>query len=204
MHPDLKDISEHMREIGLGVLSQAQVNACFMSHKNRLDEGVFAIIQAAHAAEILIKAAIAEQHPFLIFSQLPKSINANGDLLNFESLFESGRTLEYNELPERLWATTGYKIKDLTIFNSFGKLRNGIQHFAVPDEDLGILATDFLYKVIDPILEHFWGLYAVEYCDDEELEEYLIPVLVNRGIDFRYPEKWKEYVDEAKKESSKD
>ncbi len=204
MHPDLKDISEHMREIGLGVLSQAQVNACFVGYKNRLDEGVFAIIQAAHAAEILIKAAIAEQHPLLIFSQLPKSINVNGDLLDFESLFESGRTLEYNELPERLWATTGYKIQDITIFNSFGKLRNGIQHFAVPDEELRIIATDFIYKVIDPILEHFWGLYAVEYCDDEELEENLIPVLVNRGIDFRYPEKWKEYVDEAKKESSKD
>jgi len=204
MHPDLKNISEHMREIGLGLLSQAQVNACFWSYKNNLDEGIFAVIQAAHAAEILIKAAIAEQHPLLIFSQLPKSINANGDLLDFESLFESGRTLEYNELPERLWATTGYKIQELSTFNSFGKLRNGIQHFAVPDEELSIIATEFIYKVIDPILEHFWGLYAVEYCDDEELEENLIPVLINRGINFRYPEKWKEYVDEAKKESSKD
>lgn len=202
MHPDLKNISEHMREIGLGVLSQAQVNACFYSYKNKLDEEIFAIIQAAHAAELLIKAAIAEQHPLLIFSQLPKSINVNGDLLDFESLFESGRTLEYNELPERLWATTGYKIQELAKFNSFGKLRNGIQHFAVPDDELGVIATEFIYKVIDPILDHFWGLYAVEYYDDEELEEYLIPVLVNRGIDFRYPEKWKDYVDEAKKGSA--
>jgi len=201
MHPDLKDIAEHMKEIGLGLLSQAQVNAFFWHYKNRLDEGIFAVIQVAHAAEIIIKACIAEQHPLLIFSHLPKSANVSGDLLDYDALFESGRTLEYNELPERLWATTGYKIKELEIYNSFGKLRNGIQHFSVPDIDLSQEAGEFIYKVIDPILEHFWGLYAVEYCDDEELEENLLPVLVRRGINFRYPEKWREYVEQAKKGS---
>ena len=201
MHPDLKDIAEHMKEIGLGLLSQAQVNAFFWHYKNRLDEGIFAVIQVAHAAEIIIKACIAEQHPLLIFSHLPKSANVSGDLLDYDALFESGRTLEYNELPERLWATTGYKIKELEIYNSFGKLRNGIQHFSVPDIDLSQEAGEFIYKVIDPILEHFWGLYAVEYCDDEELEENLLPVLVRSGINFRYPEKWREYVEQAKKGS---
>ncbi len=37
--------------------------------------------------------------------------------------------------------------------------------------DLSQKVGEFIYKIIDPILEHFWGLYAVEYCDDEELEE---------------------------------
>jgi hypothetical protein len=203
MHPDLKKIPEHMKEVGLGLLSQAQVNTFFWRYENRLDAGIFGVIQTAHAAEILIKAAIAEQHPLLIFSQLPKSGNVDGDLLDFESLFESGRTLEYNELPERLWATTGYKIKELADFNSFGKLRNGIQHFAVPDSNLSEITGQYIYKIIDPILEHFWSLFAVEYCDDEEPEYNLLPILVNRGINFRYPEKWQEYVDEAKETSTR-
>ena len=54
--------------------------------------------------------------------------------------------------------------------------------------------------VIDPILERFWGLYGIEYCDDEEPEYNLLPTLVRRGIDFRYPEEWKEHVENAKKE----
>lgn len=199
MHPDMKKISEHMKEIGLGVLAQAQKNAFFWHYVNHLDEGVFAVLQASHAAELLLKAAIAEQHPLLIFSQLPKSVNTDGELLNFESLFDKGRTLDYSELPERLWATTGYKIKELDLYNDFGRLRNGIQHFAVPEIDFGQETGEFIYKVIDPIMENFWGLYAVEYCDDEEPEEYLLPVLVNRRINFRYPDKWKTYVDEAKK-----
>jgi hypothetical protein len=103
MDPELRQISAHMKDIGLGVLSQAQKNAFFMDYITRLNEGVFSVIQAAHAAELLIKAAIAEQHPLLIFSQLPKSINIDNDLLNFPALFDSGRTLDYNELPEKLF-----------------------------------------------------------------------------------------------------
>lgn len=197
MHPELENISEHMKEIGLGLLSQAQANAFFWHPKNRLDEGIFAIIQTAHAAEILIKACIAEHHPLLIFTKLPKSVNVEENLLDFDSLFESGRSLDYKELPDRLWAITGYKIEEIEVYRSLGKLRNGIQHFAVPEINLSQACSEFIYKVIDPILEHFWGLYAVEYCDDEELEINLIPALVKRGIDFRYPERWEEYVEQA-------
>jgi hypothetical protein len=203
MDPELLKISGHMKDIGLGVLSQAQKNAFFMDYITRLNEGVFSVIQAAHAAELLIKACIAEQHPLLIFSQLPKSINIDNDLLNFPALFDSGRTLEYNELPERLWATTGYKIPNLGTYNSFGKLRNGIQHFAVPNVDFSQLTGEFIYTVIDPILEKFWRLYAVEYCDDEEPEINLVTVLIHRKIKFRYPEKWKENVEEAIRETQK-
>jgi len=188
-----------MRQVGLGLLSEAQVNTFLWYYGNTVDVGIYAVTQSAHSAEILIKAAIAEQHPLLIFSQLPKSINVVGDLLDFESLFESGKTLEYSELPERLWAATGYKIKDLAMFNSFGKLRNGIQHFAKPENNLSEIAGEFIYKVIDPILEHFWGLFAVEYCNHKEAENDLIPILVKRGVKFRYPEKLKAVVDEAKK-----
>ncbi|WP_337072879.1 hypothetical protein [Aeromonas veronii] len=75
MNPELKNISEHILAMGIGVLSQAQKNVFYTSYgyDSRLDEGVYGVLQAAHAAELIIKAAIAEQHPLLIFSSLPKS-----------------------------------------------------------------------------------------------------------------------------------
>ena len=136
MHPDLKNVSEHIHGLGLGILSQAQRNAFYSDHgyEVALDEGVFAVLQAAQAAELLIKAAIAEQHPLLIFSSLPKSKSANGAVLNIEHLLESAKTLQYSDLPEVLWAATGYKIQDLATYNSFGKIER-------PSIDLRISVT---------------------------------------------------------------
>jgi hypothetical protein len=199
MHPELDDVANHMIKIGLGVLSQAQKNIFYCDY-TALNGGVFGVLQAAHAAEIIIKACIAQQHPLLIFSSLPKSSNVNGTLLDMNSLISSGKTIDYNDLPEKLWSTTGYKIQELNLYNSFGKLRNTIQHFAVPSRDLNREAGEFIYRVIDPLIGHFWSLYAVEYCDSEELEYSLLPTLVSYGISFRYPEKWGFYVEKAKKE----
>ncbi len=38
-----------------------------MGVDSRLDEGIYAVLQAAHAAELIIKAVIAEEHPLLYF-----------------------------------------------------------------------------------------------------------------------------------------
>ena len=103
MHPELKDVSGHMKEVGLGVLSQAQQNNFYnCMGSTRLQTSIFAVLQAAHAAELLIKACIAEQHPLLIFSNIPKSGSGNGELLDIQSLMKSGRTIDYVDLPERL------------------------------------------------------------------------------------------------------
>ncbi|MFM4903263.1 hypothetical protein [Aeromonas hydrophila] len=124
MNPELKNISEHILTMGVGVLSQAQRNAFYTSngYDSRLDEGVYGVLQAAHAAELIIKAAIAEQHPLLIFSNLPKSTKEEDGFLSLNDLFESGKTIQYVDLPERLWAATGYKIEAIDLFNKFGKL----------------------------------------------------------------------------------
>lgn len=203
MHPELRQVAGHMKEIGLGILSQAQKNTFFRDDIYIHNEGVFGVIQSAHAAEILIKACIAEQHPLLIFSHLPKSTSSNDALLSIKSLINSAKTITYNDLPERLWATTGYEIKELDIYNSFGKLRNTIQHFAVPDRDLQSESGVFIYNVIDPLIGYFWDLYAVNYCDDEEPHYNLLPSLIGRGIDFRCPNDWTEYAREARKEHNK-
>ena len=188
MNPELKEISQHILDLGIGVLSQAQRNSLYTGYDSRLDEGVFGVLQAAHAAELIIKAAIAAQHPLLIFSNLPKSTAGDGGFLSLNDLFESAKTIQYVDLPEKLWAATGYKIKELNTFHSFGKLRNCIQHFATPDRDLRTETSLFIYQVIDPILEHFWDDYAVEYVDLESYEEDVFEILSARGLKVRYPD----------------
>ena len=155
-----------------------------------------AVLQAAHAAEILLKARIAEEHPLLIFSDIPRSIKVNEDKLSFRSLVESGKTLQYNELPERLWATTGYKIKDDNLYQNFGKLRNNIQHFATPkDRNLTQEILNFIFGIIDPIIHDFWGLYAVNYVEDPDAHEYIFQTLLSSNISFLIPDECKEIVE---------
>lgn len=196
MNPELKNISEHILTMGVGVLSQAQRNTFYTSYgyDSRLDEGVYGVLQAAHAAELIIKAAIAEQHPLLIFSNLPKSTKEEDGFLSLNDLFESGKTIQYVDLPERLWAATGYKIEAIDLFNKFGKLRNCIQHFATPDRDLRTETTDFIYKVVDPILGHFWNKYAIEYVDLDGYEDDIFEMIYERGLKVRYPDHMKEYA----------
>jgi hypothetical protein len=78
-----------------------------------------AVAIAAHGAEIVTKARIAQEHPLLLFNQLPKSTNAPGQLTVTE-LFEHGRTIQYSELPETLWATTGIRMARVDQYQRFG------------------------------------------------------------------------------------
>lgn len=136
-----------MFEIGVGVLSQAQRNL-FYWDATKIDEGVFGVLQAAHACELIMKATIADEHPLFIFSNVPKSTNADEDLLEFKDLFENGRTIRYSELPEKLLAVKGYKISEHDTYETFGKLRNCIQHFSVPNVDLSQEGIEFIWVQI--------------------------------------------------------
>ena len=201
MHGELNNISLHMRDLGLGMLSQAQKNAYFWSPQNMLDDGIFGVLQAAHACEIIIKAIIAEKHPLLIFSSLPSS--QNHDLLDTQALFEKGQTIQFNKLPEHLWAVTGYKIKNTSRYSKFGDLRNNIQHFSYPKNvDFTQETIEFIYEIIDPMINYFWGKHAVDYCDiereTEDKEQQLLVVLQSRYPKFSYPDRLKNKVMRAK------
>ncbi|ELA7195884.1 hypothetical protein RAL08_004468 [Vibrio parahaemolyticus] len=184
MHNDLKNVSDHLLVLGLGTLAQAQRNALYSSHNTYLDEGVFGVLQSAQAAELLIKFFIAQEHPLLIFSNIPKSTSVNGELLSIEHMFEKGTTLQYNELPEKLWAATGYKLQNIETYKSFGKLRNTIQHFALPNDgtDFRRKSVKFIYEVIDLLMQHFLSDCAVNYVDIEEPETDIGEILSNYGV----------------------
>lgn len=184
LNPELKRVSEHMLALGLGALAHANWHANYMSFENNKWPEL-SVLQAAHAAEILIKARIAEEHPLLIFEQLPRSTQVTDNFLELKHLFERAKTIQYLELPERLWAATGIKLKNLEKYQSFGRLRNSIQHFAPPPEiDFSGETIDFIFEVIDPFINTCWSLYAIDYNEDREPYIYLVQGLVRRGIKF--------------------
>lgn len=136
-------------------------------------------------AEILIKARIAQEHPLLIFEQLPKARTVTEGLLEFQHLIEGGRTFQFSELPDRLWATTGVRLPALESFKTLGLLRNTIQHFSAPNHpNLGLMATRFIFEVIDPFINERWGMFAVDHNEDHEPYVYFVAGLVKRGIRF--------------------
>jgi len=121
------------------------------------------VVHMAHAAEILLKARIAQEHPLLIFSKLPKPNNSE-NTLTLMNLLEGGRTFSYEELPDQLWAATGIKIDCLDEYRKFGRLRNQIIHFSMvnttsPDTETIKYAFDFL----DPLVESFWNRSVLEF-----------------------------------------
>ncbi len=182
VHPALKDVADHMRDLGLGALTHA-LRLSLYSDPDNPSWGDLSVLNGAHAAEILIKARIADEHPLLIFSQIPRSTQAGGPLLTFDDLFEKGQTIDFQDLPERLWAVTGQTLPNPEVYREFGRLRNAIQHFASPSNDSSALTLEFVFKVLDPFIFQNWGLYAIDYneeCGDHY--DHIFDSLVTRDI----------------------
>jgi len=181
MNPQLRDVYKNMLGHGLNALALANWHEHYM-HLNETSN--MAVLSAAHAAEILIKARIAQEHPLLIFDQIPKVTQSKSKLLEFEDLFTNGRTLDYADLPARLWAATGITVPALERYKTFGKVRNAIQHFAPPGR-LDTEVSAFIYEVIDPFIHSCWDLYAIDYNEDSERHAYLIQTLIQREVSFK-------------------
>lgn len=170
MKKDLRKISENMKELGLAALSHA--NRIGSVNNDKWE--VLSVLQIAHAAEILVKARIAKEHPLLIFEKFPKP---NDNSITVKDLFSSGHTVEWSSLLDILWASTSVKItkEQKDAFKEFGKLRNGIQHFGVVPKESEtsfsyLKALEFTYKFIDPFIYKCWRLCAIDYSDDYDCE----------------------------------
>lgn len=184
MNPSLNGVWEHMRDLGLGALAHANRHAAYAAMENpRWPE--LSVLQAAHAAELLVKARIAQEHPLLIFDTIPRSTQVSNSHLDLEDLFAKGKTIDWSLLPERLWATTGIHIPQTPLFVEYGRLRNGIQHFSPPPGcDAGKETLRFVFEVIDPFINQCWGLFAVDFDEDYEAYVYFVHALVSREILF--------------------
>ena len=88
------------------------------------------------------------------------------------------------------------RIPNYDIFKSFGILRNCIQHFGIVPSNRNIFleTLNFIYGVIDPFINQSWGLFAVDYDEDDVPYQYLLSTLVYNEIKFLVsPDAAKEY-----------
>lgn len=174
-----------MRQFGLAILGRAVYDVTF-SEMSRPYAHAMAVGHAAHGAEIVIKARIAQEHPLLIFNNLPKSTTTRGQLTIAE-LFQHGRTIQFHELPEVLWATTGIRLEKAEKFKAFGNLRNTIIHFAAPNANLRCETLHFCFDVMEPLVQQFWSeslfYYAGEWDEVTVADGYLIEQLEDCGVE---------------------
>lgn len=163
----MKDVAKNMRRTGMFLFRDA-----FMEALQQDANPILCVVHAAHAAEILLKARIAQEHPLLIFSKLPKA-DPHKSSLTLTDLLESGRTLSYEELPDQLWATTGIKIERVQQYREFGRLRNQIVHFSMANaEILDILTIRYSLEVLDPLVEGFWGRSVIDFITKDPHDYY--------------------------------
>lgn len=184
---DKLNMASQMRSFGMAMISRGVLNASFW-------EGEFpyahaqSVINIANGFEILIKAKIVEEHPLLVFEQIPKESKITDGNLKFEDLLEHGKTIMYSELPERLWASTGYKISDLNFYNDFGRTRNKIIHFTAPMNSLADYALKFAFTVVEKSIFEWWGTSIFEFLGEFHFDDqvYVLEQLQQLGLPTKY------------------
>ncbi len=172
MDTEVHKISDHMYDLGKYLLGHGIEHVIFTGVRHPLWAST-GVLHVAQATEILIKAAIAQEHPLLIFTDLPKLSQVQEEKLTIGQLMTKSKTAQYSKLPDLLWAATGFEIKELTAYKEFGEERNRIQHLAVPDTDFHKLVFKFCIQVLDPIMVHFWDEHFLDdpVFDDEYIFE---------------------------------
>lgn len=180
------NLTEHMKEFGLHLIGEGIKNSVitpiFQPYLHAIS-----LCNVAHGTEIILKARIAEEYPLLIFDKIPKMEAVNSEKLEFLDLLEKGNTISFFELPDRLWASTGFRINNLNKYRDFGRLRNQIIHFAALNlENLAEITLRFTFEVIEPAINHFWNESVITYTyDDQESELYVLRELERLGINIK-------------------
>ena len=171
------EVAEQAKELGFAVLKNTlRLTFSFYAEDVR-SWHYLSVLQAAQAAELFIKARIAEEDPEKIY--VPKS---------------DSRTIGYKELPTTLFKTITYKISNQELYCSFGKLRNDIQHLLIPGGyNLKQETTRFIFEVIDPVINDFWGLNVLNYIDKDvdDLDKFIFTDLLKANIKFRVTDSYK-------------
>ena len=175
MDNELRAVSKHMSEFAGALFGHAMWHSIMTGMGSTPRSEVFGLIHVAHGGELLLKAAIAKEHPLLIFSKTPSPDQFGSPRLTFEALVHGGRTITYKDLPNTLWAATGYRLPDIDTYNRIGDLRNAIQHFAVQQANYRCEVLSYICQVAEPVFQHFWdvGVFRVIVDGWSDQDSYL-------------------------------
>ncbi|WP_201454972.1 hypothetical protein [Ahrensia marina] len=110
--------------------------------------------------------------------------------MSFEDLVRKGRTHDFDKLPKVMWAATGETIPCPDIYQPMKETRNSIQHFCAAEDDQSFiwLSLQFIYSVLDPLIQKHFGLYAINFQEDHDIGyDYVVGCLLRREIKFLMP-----------------
>jgi len=171
----MKDVPRNMRKTGMLLFRNAFMEAC---HGDKL----ICIVHAAYAAEILLKARIAEEDPLLMFDKLPTPPKGSNDDISLIELLETGHSLSYSKLPNQLEKTTGIKIERLEQYQEFGIIRNQIIHLSIANTKKAADELTLLYslQLLDPLVESFWSRSVIDFIKNDYL--YDMDAFLSSGL----------------------
>ena len=172
MNIHFKELTSHMKEFGLYIMSTAIFDAMH-SEMGTPFAHAQSVIVMAQGAEITLKAIIGEQEPHLLFKDVDYSKLKTLNRSKTKNLLMLGKTYTLKEHPSLLYKSTGYKIQKEAEFKEFCNLRNIVMHLAAPNWDLEGETISFASGIMQPIVTHFYNekILAHHYLYDEELEE---------------------------------
>lgn len=189
VHKALENMHIRILDTAKGALAQANTHAVYFD-PGREHWDQMSILNAALAGELFLKAIIAKEHPLLIFRDLFHLDDSQQDEMDVAKIIEKGKTYNFDTLPKLLWVTTGERIADPKSFEQIRRVRNSIQHFCVPENiPLRRLSLDFIYKNVDPLINKYFGLYAIEYHEEMSIGyDYVVNCLVGCELIFSVPD----------------
>ena len=183
MLEELNEINNGMVEFGCSLLGKSLYDLTFAPMGGECVHP-YAYSSLVHALEILMKAAIAEKHPLLIYEKIPK-LTSKKDQLN--EFFKKARSKYFLDLPDLLSLTTNYQI-DYKLLESAWVNRCKIIHIG---HGMGFnytyLGLELTFKVIDPFIYAFWQRSSIDETTsfDSETPIYLVEHCLEYGIDFK-------------------
>lgn len=185
----LKQIPDRILNLAKGALTQANTHSVYIDLGNEQWQHI-CVLNAAHAGELFLKAIIAREHPLLIFKDIFRLDDNEEASLDIETLIKRGRTHDFENLPQILWATTGKRIPNPECFKKVRQVRNSIQHFCVPDQvDIQELSLKFIYTIIDPLVFDVFDLCAIEFHADPSVSyDYVVARLLRSELKFSVPD----------------
>ncbi|MDD3723021.1 MAG: hypothetical protein PHW92_11180 [Lutibacter sp.] len=80
------------------------------------------------------------------------------------------------------------------MYNKFGRVRNQIIHFAIPDTSLSDLTLEYTFKIIEKAINNWWDTTILDYAqdyDDQILENIFerledLELTLNYTVDENY------------------
>lgn len=193
MHTIFEEIPLRIVENAKCALAQANMHAVFLDPGNE-HWGNMSVLNAAHAGELFMKAAIASEHPLLIFKNVFDFDDSSDAEIDLERLLQKAKTHDFQHLPKIMWAVVKERLPDPASFEEIRQMRNAIQHFYHPGgfdnygEKARKISLDFIYKNIDPLILKVFGLYAIEYHEDHSVGyDYVVGCLLRRELRFSVP-----------------